>query len=115
MRLTMGKVSMIKYTFILFISTTLNAQLFEQELLFPPEKWHNHSSSIVELPNGDLLVAWYHGSGEGQADDVFLGLLQPAFAQKKDGTIVCFLRDNGLPKQIRVTESKDNGITWLPA
>jgi predicted neuraminidase len=42
------------------------------ELIFPLEKWHNHSSSIVELPNGDLLVCWFHGSGERTADDVVI-------------------------------------------
>jgi len=42
----------------------------ESELIFPPESWHNHSSSIVELPGGDLLVCWFHGSGERTADDV---------------------------------------------
>lgn len=40
------------------------------ELIFPLESWHNHSSSIVELPNGDLFVCWFHGSGERTADDV---------------------------------------------
>ena len=40
------------------------------EQVFPPHPLHNHSSSIVELPGGDLLVAWYRGSGEGDADDV---------------------------------------------
>ncbi len=40
------------------------------ELIFPLEHWHNHASSIVEAPNGDLLVCWFHGSGERQADDV---------------------------------------------
>ena len=40
------------------------------ELLFPLEHWHNHASMIVELPNGDLLTCWYHGSGEREADDV---------------------------------------------
>jgi predicted neuraminidase len=40
------------------------------ELIFPPETWHNHSSSIVELPDGDFLVCWFHGSGERTADDV---------------------------------------------
>jgi arylsulfatase A-like enzyme/predicted neuraminidase len=44
--------------------------LFEAQALFPPEHWHNHSSSIVECPNGDLLACWYHGSGERKADDV---------------------------------------------
>jgi len=42
----------------------------EGELIFPPESWHNHSSSIVELPDGDLFVCWFHGSGERTADDV---------------------------------------------
>jgi predicted neuraminidase len=52
----------------------VNGPFFEKELLFPVEHWHNHSSSIVELPNGDLLVAWFHGSGEKNADDtVILG------------------------------------------
>ncbi|HKJ66887.1 MAG TPA: exo-alpha-sialidase [bacterium] len=45
---------------------------FEAELIFPVEHWHNHSSCIVEAPNGDLLVCWYHGSGERQADDVVI-------------------------------------------
>jgi len=43
---------------------------YESQLLFPPERWHNHGSCIVELPNGDLLVCWYNGSGERTADDV---------------------------------------------
>src|SRR3954470_15507055 len=42
------------------------------ELMFPLESWHNHSSSIVETPNGDLLVCWFHGSGERTADDVLI-------------------------------------------
>jgi predicted neuraminidase len=48
------------------------AARFQAELIFPLEKWHNHGSSIVELPNGDLLVSWYHGSGERSADDVII-------------------------------------------
>ena len=45
---------------------------YSGELIFAPEKWHNHSSSVVELPNGDLLVVWFHGSGERTADDVLI-------------------------------------------
>ena len=45
---------------------------YSGELIFPLEKWHNHSSSVVELPNGDLLVCWFHGSGERTADDVLI-------------------------------------------
>src|SRR5258706_6612120 len=40
------------------------------ELLFPLETWHDHASCIVETPNSDLLVCWFHGSGERTADDV---------------------------------------------
>jgi len=52
-------------------AAALSAQPFlKSELLFQPEHWHNHSSSIVELPNGDFFVSWFHGSGERTADDV---------------------------------------------
>ncbi len=42
------------------------------ELVFPLHPKHNHAPGIVECPNGDLLVSWYRGSGERQADDVAL-------------------------------------------
>lgn len=40
------------------------------ELIFPPQAKHAHGSSLVSLPNGDLLCAWFMGSGERNADDV---------------------------------------------
>ena len=40
------------------------------ELIFPLHGQHNHAPGIAELSNGDLLVSWYRGSGERQADDV---------------------------------------------
>jgi predicted neuraminidase len=46
------------------------AAFITSELIFPLEHWHNHASCIVEAPNGDLLVCWFHGSGERTADDV---------------------------------------------
>jgi predicted neuraminidase len=59
---------------LLILATTaaLAAPQYSGELIFPQETWHNHSSSIVELPNGDLLVCWFHGSGERTADDVLI-------------------------------------------
>lgn len=39
-------------------------------LIFPPQKLHVHGSSLVALPNGDFLSAWFYGSGERTADDV---------------------------------------------
>jgi predicted neuraminidase len=40
------------------------------QLIFPYQNQHTHGSTIVELPNGDLLAAWFQGSGEKSADDV---------------------------------------------
>ena len=58
---------------ILMLAALAAAQpQYSGELIFPLEKWHNHSSSVVELPNGDLLVCWFHGSGERTADDVLI-------------------------------------------
>jgi len=48
------------------------APFLESELIFPLETWHNHASCIVETPKGDLLVCWFHGSGERTADDVII-------------------------------------------
>ncbi|MCS7064862.1 MAG: exo-alpha-sialidase [Fimbriimonadales bacterium] len=44
--------------------------MFESALIFPLSRWHNHSSCLVECPDGSLLVCWYSGSGEREADDV---------------------------------------------
>jgi len=41
-----------------------------QKIIFPLQNEHVHGSTIVELPNGDLLSAWFQGSGERWADDV---------------------------------------------
>ncbi|HMO63945.1 MAG TPA: exo-alpha-sialidase, partial [Verrucomicrobiota bacterium] len=59
------------------------APYFASGLIFPPEHWHNHGSSIVETPRGGLLVCWFHGSGERTADDVrILGARRPAGAER---------------------------------
>lgn len=46
------------------------AEEYSAELIFPLQDKHVHGSTIVEGPNGDLLAAWFHGSGERSADDV---------------------------------------------
>ena len=43
---------------------------FQSVAIFPAEKKHNHASCVVELSNGDLLAAWYTGTGERSSDDV---------------------------------------------
>ena len=44
--------------------------LAKEQLIFPYQSLHVHGSSIVALPNGDKLAAWFYGSGERSADDV---------------------------------------------
>jgi len=47
------------------------AQIQSSEaIVFPYQEQHVHGPTIVELPNGDLLSAWFQGSGERWADDV---------------------------------------------
>jgi predicted neuraminidase len=43
---------------------------FQSQIIFPYQGEHVHGPTIVELPNGDLLTAWFQGSGERWADDV---------------------------------------------
>src|SRR5215510_1952991 len=58
--------------FLASLPALVAAPQFSSELIFPQERWHNHSSAIVETGDGDLLVCWYHGSGERTADDVIV-------------------------------------------
>jgi predicted neuraminidase len=44
--------------------------------------------------------------------DVNVGNIQPSFVKKRDGTIVAMMRDNGMPKRIRIADSADSGMTW---
>lgn len=55
---------------LLSAAAAASGQKIEAEMIFTPEKIHNHSSSIVELKDGRLMVCWYRGSGERTADDV---------------------------------------------
>lgn len=70
---------------LMLIATTMHTAaqepVFDAELVLPFQDEHVHGSTIEELPNGDLLVAWFQGSGERWADDVrIMG------ARKKSGS-----------------------------
>ena len=55
--------------------------IISEEIIFPLQNEHTHGSSIVMLPNGDLLAAWFQGSGERSADDVrIMGLVRDFMA-----------------------------------
>jgi predicted neuraminidase len=46
------------------------AKIIQKQNIFPLQTQHVHSSSMIELTNGDLLSCWFQGSGERKADDV---------------------------------------------
>ena len=57
--------------------------------IFPLVSQHVHGSTVVELPNGDLLAAWFQGSGERWADDVaIMGARLKAGEEKWSKTFV---------------------------
>lgn len=47
-----------------------NSERIATTEIFPFQELHVHGPTIVELSNGDLLAAWFQGSGERWADDV---------------------------------------------
>lgn len=67
---------LMKRSLLLLVScyfiTTASAQspIVESALIFPLQEKHVHGSSLVALPNGDYLAAWFYGSGERRSDDV---------------------------------------------
>ena len=72
----MSKLRLITFLFLILAtvgkSQTKNASkaIVSETFMFPFQNEHVHGSSIVALPNGDLLSAWFQGSGERTADDV---------------------------------------------
>ena len=63
----MGRMIML---FVLLARVCMSAGQPREAIVFPYQELHVHGSTIVELPNGDLLSAWFQGSGERWADDV---------------------------------------------
>jgi predicted neuraminidase len=69
---------LIRFQFLLILSSggalaqpaTQKLSKVWETLIFPLQEKHTHACSFLELPNGDMLAAWYAGSGERSADDV---------------------------------------------
>lgn len=71
------KKQLAKLTLLLICCSAISAQdkndleiQFIKKPIFTLQNQHVHGSSIVSLPNGDLLSCWFQGSGERQANDV---------------------------------------------
>ena len=68
-----------------------------------------YSVSIMAVSDDDGK-SWY-------ASKPLLGFgnIQPAVLRRNDGSLVAFMRENGVTERIRVCESKDDGISWSVA
>jgi predicted neuraminidase len=66
------------------------------------------SASIVAISD-DQGATW-----KASKPMIGFGNIQPSIVRKNDGTLVAFMRDNGAPKRIRLSRSKDEGATWGP-
>lgn len=77
------KSALLLFLMITFIGFSLIAQEKNRKeaFIFPFQELHVHSSSIIELPNGDMMACWFEGSGERKANDV-----QVKGARLKKGT-----------------------------
>lgn len=60
----------VSIIFFLLASLLFGQAKIDSIKIFPFQEKHVHSSSIVELPNGDFLTCWFQGSGERTANDV---------------------------------------------
>jgi hypothetical protein len=61
-------------------ATASAAPLYTEDWVIPRETFFNHAPCIVELPDGDLLISWYHGAKGNRDDDVMV-----EGARKPDG------------------------------
>ena len=77
------KGALLSFLMITFIGYSIIAQEKNRKdaFIFPFQELHVHSSSIIELPNGDMMACWFEGSGERKANDV-----QVKGARLKKGT-----------------------------
>ena len=96
------------------------------EKLYQRLGWQPRCKPTV-LPSGRILLPLYTDTFSisimAVSDDagrswyaskplIGYGNIQPTVLRRNDGTLVAYMRENGLGNNIRVCESKDDGITW---
>ncbi len=67
-----------------------------------------YSFSLMAVSDDDGQ-SWY-------ASEPLIGFgnIQPAVLERKDGSLVAYMRENGPLDKVRVSESKDQGLSWGP-
>ncbi|MDB4583127.1 exo-alpha-sialidase [Draconibacterium sp.] len=69
---TLLKIAFLALVIVLQYQNVCSQPNHTESLIFPFQELHVHGPTVVELPNGDLLSAWFQGSGERWADDVVI-------------------------------------------
>ena len=97
-----------------FFIVAINANpLFKEYSIFPIQNKHVHGSSIIELPNGDLLSCWFHGSGERKANDVQIKGSRLKKGSNKWGDVFDMADTPSLPDCNPVLWIDKNDKLWL--
>src|SRR3954449_12629017 len=99
----------VKITLPLLLAATLGAQTGEFVAEPMPTK-SCHASTIVELPGGDLMAAWFGGTGEGKPDVAI-------WAARRHGgkweAPVELVREPNTPTWNPVLFHPGDGLLWL--
>jgi predicted neuraminidase len=93
--------------------TSADPAFYESEYLFPPEDFHNHSSSIVETPGGDLIVAWFHGKGERTDDTLVISGARKNKGESTWSAPFVMADNHNLPDQNCTLYIDPDGKLWL--
>lgn len=96
--------------------------------LFQRLGWQPRCKPTI-LPSGRILLPLYtdtfslglmaitdDGGKTWMASEPIIGyaVIQPTVLRRDDGTLVAYMRENGPSLRMRVSESKDDGMTWGP-
>jgi len=65
-----------------------------------------YSLSLMAISD-DGGATWFSGK-----PTLGFGAIQPSVVRRDDGTLVAFMRENGFSGKVRVSESKDDGMSW---
>jgi predicted neuraminidase len=85
----------------------------ERAAIFPANPKHNHASCVVETKAGNLLAAWYSGSGERKADDVRIEGAWLAKGQTSWGPKFTMADTPGYPDCNPALFAAPDGSLWL--
>ena len=89
------------------------ASIYEAEFLFPPEAFHNHSSSIVETAGGDLIACWFHGKGERTDDTLVIRGARKNKGENSWSAPFVMADNQNLPDQNCTLFIDPDGRLWL--